>query len=250
MVRKAAMVTKGAPGPSGMDANTWRMLLMSKRNSMTESDLCKAVAELARKMGCKSCHHLEALRNCRLIPLKNQKNDVRPIGIGEVLRRIISKCIMKTAREDTMKAVGNLQLCAGQQAGAEAAVHAAKDIFADKECEAVLLIDASNAFNTLNRQAMMHNISVLCPTLSTYVKNTYEIAPRLFVAQDLELKSEEGTTQGDPIAMAAYALGLSVLQNKISQNITGAKHIAYADDLVGAGKLQEIRNLWDEICKH
>ena len=39
---------------------------------------------------------------------------------------------MKTAREDTMKAVGNLQLCAGQQAGAEAAVHAAKEIFADK----------------------------------------------------------------------------------------------------------------------
>ena len=50
--------------------------------------------------------------------------------------------------------------------------------------------------------------------------------------------------------MAAYSLGLSVLQNKISQNNTGAKHIAYADDLVGAGKLQEIKNLWDEICKH
>ena len=45
--------------------------------------------------------------------------------------------------------------------------------------------------------------------------------------------------------MAAYALGLSVLQNKISQNNTGAKHIAYADDLVGVGKLQEIKNLWD-----
>ena len=113
-----------------------------------------------------------------------------------------------------------------------------------------MLIDASNAFNTLNRQAMMHNISVLCPTLATYVKNTYEIAPRLFVAKDLELKSDEGTTQGDPIAMAAYALGLSALQNKISQNNTGAKHIAYAGDLVGAGKLQEIKNLWDEICKH
>ena len=97
---------------------------------------------------------------------------------------------------------------------------------------------------------MMHNISVLCPTIATYAKNTYEIAPRLFVAKDLELKSEEGTTQGDPIAMAAYALGLPVLQNKRSQNNTGAKHIAYADDLVGAGKLQEIKNLWDEICKH
>ena len=94
---------------------------------MAASDLCKAVAELAQKMGYKNCQHLEALINCRPIPpSKNQKNDVRPIGIGEVLRRIISKCIMKTAREDTMKAVGNLQLCAGQQAGAEAVVHAAK----------------------------------------------------------------------------------------------------------------------------
>ena len=200
------METKGAPGPSGMDANTWRMLLTSKRNSMAAEDLCKAVAELAQKMGYKNCQHLEALINCRLFPLKNQKNDVKPIGIGEVFRRMISKCIMKTVREDTMKAVGNLQLCAGQQAGAEAAVHAAKEISADKECEAVLLIHASNAFNTLNRQAMMHNISVLCPSLATYVKNTYEIAPRLLAAKDLELKSEEGTTQGDLVAMATMHL--------------------------------------------
>ena len=169
---------------------------------------------------------------------------------GEELRRIMSKYIMKTAREDTMKALGNLQLCSGQKAGAEAAVHAAKEIFADKECEAVLLVEASNAFNTLNRQAMMHNIRVLCPTLATYVKNTYEVAPRLFVAKDLELRSEEGTTQGDPIAMGANALGLSVLQSKISQNNTGAKHIAYAEDLVGAEKLQVIKSIWDEICKH
>ena len=52
---KAAMETKGAPGPSGMDANTWRMLLTSKRNSMAAADLCKAVAELAQKMGYKNC---------------------------------------------------------------------------------------------------------------------------------------------------------------------------------------------------
>ena len=130
------MKIKGAPGPLGMGASTWRTLLTSKRNSTAAADLCKVVTELAQKMGNKNCQHLEELINCRLIPLKNQKNDVRPIGIGEVLRRIISKCIIKTTREDTMKAVGNLQLCAGQQAGEEAAVDAAKEIFADKECEA------------------------------------------------------------------------------------------------------------------
>ena len=95
MVRKAEMEIKGAPRPSGMYANTWRMLLTSKRNSTAAADLCKAVAELSQKMGYKNCQHLEALINCRLIPLKNQKNDVRPVGIGEMLRRIISKCIMK-----------------------------------------------------------------------------------------------------------------------------------------------------------
>ena len=73
MVRKAAMEIEGAPGPSGMDANTWRMLLASKRNSMAASDLCKVVAELAQKMGYKNCQHLGALINCRLIPLKKKK---------------------------------------------------------------------------------------------------------------------------------------------------------------------------------
>ena len=48
---------------------------------------------------------------------------------------------------------------------------------------------------------MMHNISVICPTLAIYVKNTYEVAPRLFVAKDLELRSGEGISQGDAIAM-------------------------------------------------
>ena len=45
------------------------------------------------------------------------------------------------------KAVGNLQVCAGQHAGAEAAIHAMRKLYDDKECEAVLLVDASNAFN-------------------------------------------------------------------------------------------------------
>ena len=43
------------------------------------------------------------------------------------------------------------------------------NIFEAHETDAVLLTDASNAFNTLNRAAALHNIRVLCPTLATYV---------------------------------------------------------------------------------
>ena len=75
--------------------------------------------------------------------------------------------------KDVEKAVENLQVCAGQYAGAEAAIHAMRELYNDKDCEAVLLVDALNAFDALNREAMMHNIGILCPTLTTFVQNTY-----------------------------------------------------------------------------
>ena len=173
---------------------------------------------------------------------KLQSNDVRPIGIGEVLRRIIGKCVMDIAKEDVQKAVENLQVCAGQHAGAEAAIHAMRKLYDDKDCEAVLLVDASNAFNTLNREAMMHNIGILCPTLTTFVQNTYRQPAHLILSDGSTITSEEGTTQGDPMAMAIYALSLVALQEKISLQNTGAKHFDYADALIGAGNIKVLRN--------
>jgi len=45
--------------------------------------------------------------------------------------------------------------------------------FESDDTDAVLLVDASNTFNLVNHQAALHNISVLCPSLSTILKNTY-----------------------------------------------------------------------------
>ena len=58
-------------------------------------------------------------------------------------------------------AAGPLQLCAGQDGGCEAAVHAMRSIFQDSETEAVFLVDANNAFNSLNRKGALHNISTM-----------------------------------------------------------------------------------------
>ena len=75
---------------------------------------------------------------------------MRPIGIGEVLRRIVGKSVMILLKADITAAAGPLQACAGHRGGVEAAVHAMKDIFDDPNTEAVLLVDASNAFNSMN----------------------------------------------------------------------------------------------------
>ena len=124
-----------------------------------------------------------------------------------------------------------------------------RELYDDKECEAVLLVDASNAFNTLNREAMMHNTDILCPTLTTFVQNTYRQPAHLILSDGSTITSEEGTTQGDPMAMAMYALGLVALQEKISLKNTGVKHVAYADDLIGAGDIKALRKWWDNITK-
>ena len=92
-----------------------------------------------------------------------------------------------------MDAADCLQLCAGQCAGCEAAVPAIREIFADEGTEGILLVDASNAFNFLNRHAVLLNMFHLCAPLVTILTNTYQSASYLFI-DDSSLLSQEGTT--------------------------------------------------------
>ena len=48
----------------------------------------------------------------------------RPIGVGEVLRRIVGKTIAGFLKEEIKEAAGPLQVFAGHSAGSEAATHA------------------------------------------------------------------------------------------------------------------------------
>ena len=88
---------------------------------------------------------------------------------------------MAVTREDVKLAAGNLQVCVGHQAGGEATIHAMKEIFKDKEVEAAILVDATNAFNSISREAMLHNIAVKCPEINRYVQNCYGKPSKLFV---------------------------------------------------------------------
>ena len=177
----------------------------------------------------------------------------RPIGVGEVLRRIIGKVVASVVKNDVLQSVGSLQVCAGQEAGSEAAVHAIRNVFSCEETETVLLIDATNAFNCVNRNAFIHNVKVIGPSLATFIQNCYQYQARLFVIGGAELKSMEGTTQGDPIAMFIYAIAIIPLilrgVEKVQSVSAEAKIAAFADDLSGVGKLTGLKILWDEICR-
>ena len=120
--------------------------------------------------------------------------------------------------------------------GTEAAIHTMRNIFDAGETDAVLLIDASNAVNALNRAAALHHIRVLCPTLATYVINTYRQPARLFITGGEELISAEGTTQGELLSMSLYAISLQPLITRLHVSSV-AKQCWFADDATGSGPL-------------
>ena len=47
--------------------------------------------------------------------------------------------------------------------------------------------------------------------------------------------------------MAVYALGLTPLFDHLQSVKRSAKHVAFADDLTGAGNLEEIKIWWDTL---
>ena len=71
-----------------------------------------------------------AMMTNRLVALDKQLG-TRPVGIGEVYRRLWAKCLLKAIGSQATAACGNFNLCTGLQAGIEGAVHAVRDVFAN-----------------------------------------------------------------------------------------------------------------------
>ena len=250
MIREAALRTKGSGGPSGVDANGFKRILTCKSFKKSSANLCDALATMTRKLCTEYIdpRTIEPILANRLIPLDKGEGAVRPIGMGEVIRRVIGKCVTKVTKEYVLDASGSLQVCARLRSGSEAAVHAMHSIFEEEDTDAVLLIDALNAFNALNRAAALHNTRVLCPPIATYAINTYRQPERLFITGGSELKSAEGTTQGDPLAMAIYAISLQPLITRLGI-CSDTKQCWYADDASGSGSLEAIKQWRDELTE-
>ena len=179
MIRKTVMKTRGGSGPSGLNGDGWKRILLSKNFGESSSDLCQTLAKVTKKLCTEELPtSLEGFLACRLIPL-NKNPGLRPIGVGEVLKRIIEKVVVSVSND--ISSVGSLQVCAGHEAGCEAVIHASHTIFEDEKTKAVLLVNATNIFNSVNRQVCLHNICIICVLIATYVRNCYTIPSRLFI---------------------------------------------------------------------
>jgi hypothetical protein len=247
-IKAIALKTDGAPGVSQLDDITWHKMVSSFKQ--TSLELCNSVALMARRLATeyRDPAGLEAFLANRGIPLDKGGGAVRPIGVGEILRRIIGKAVLGVINGDVQKAAGPLQLCAGEAAGVEAGIHAMRELFGSLENDGVFLIDAANAFNRVNRAAVLWNV-FLCPPLKYVLINTYRHPGRIFVCDNskcVEFASREGTTQGCPLAMAMYAIALIPLVKELKPL---AKQVWYADDATGADTITNLKIWFDKLLE-
>ena len=127
--------------------------------------------------------------------------------------KAVGKALCMATRIDIENLCGVDQLCGGLRSGIEGAVHAINDFFSQHSDSVpgrgVLLVDVSNAFNSLNHSAFLWNARILWPRCSCFLFNTYRGWAVLFVRSSAEyLYSREGVIKGDLLSMFLYAIGI------------------------------------------
>ena len=138
-----------------------------------------------------------------LVAAYKKGGGLRPITVGEVLRRLTSKCLSWAVRAAASSYLVPLQLGVGVKAGCEAIVHAVRSVIQDPdippESRSCLLLDFQNAFNNIGRQHIFGEVRSRLPGLAAWMECCYGTQPILHFG-DYTILSQCGVQQGDPWA--------------------------------------------------
>eukprot|EP00731_Ephydatia_muelleri_P012237 Em0006g1131a len=197
----------------------------------------------------------------RLIALNKNKEDsppdIRPIVVGESLRRLAGKCICASLKEKTSEFFFQpLQFGMACRAGAEKIVHSLRNCIEEhwmqEEDFVVFKVDMTNAFNLVSRQAVLDECSAFSPKILPWVSWCNGSHPELWLPVG-HLSSQSGVQQGDPLGPMLFALVLQKLISTIDADDECLQLLLqawYLDDgvLAGFGRASN-RHLLSAISK-
>ena len=182
-----------------------------------------------------------------------EERKLRPICSGAILRRIVSRAVCASEQaafgghffptSDALlqaRAAGSplpIQTAVGVSGGMEVLTHLVQahlDVHSD---HVDVKVDAKNAFNAIHRRAILTGVDEHFPRLSPYTRAMYDpdypgsLWHRLDSGVWMELRSEEGTQQGDPLGPFYFCLGIHPLLERVAAAHPDCIVIAYMDDV-------------------
>ena len=169
----------------------------------------------------------QVLFGANLTALNKKGGGLRPIAVGETIRRLVAKCACSAATKSVVERMGNIQLGCGVKGGIEAAVHACNIATSTGASNAILLkLDFSNAFNTLRRDSISDSLAQHAPQLLPFFRLAYQQHSILKFGASA-ITSEEGLQQGDPLAPLLFCVTLHESLASLNSRIK----LGYLDDI-------------------
>ncbi|KAJ0856068.1 putative reverse transcriptase domain, DNA/RNA polymerase superfamily [Helianthus annuus] len=197
---------------------------------------------------CPSCL-AEFVASAPLTPLLKPDNGIRPIAVGTIWRRLVSKVAMKGVGKEMTKYLNDFQFGVGVSGGAEAILHSVNRVLSERHTDgslAMLTVDFSNAFNQVDRSTLLLEVRMRCPSISLWVEFLYGQPARLYLG-DGHIWSTTGVQQGDPLGPLLFALVLHPLVHQIRDKCKLLLHAWYLDDGTVIGGSEEVARVLDII---
>ena len=224
-----------APGPSSCRANYLREAILCPspdRAGHALRALCGVVKLLCAGEG--NPEVAPYLCEATLLTIQKKGGGLHPIAVGETLRRLTSKCLSWAVKKGAYRTLTPLHLGVGVKCGCEAIVHSVSRTLEDyntppEDCW-FLLLDFSNAFNSVSHNQMIKEVRARIPSIAAWMESWYGVQPILLLGDDTIL-SQSGVQQGDPLGPLGFALTLQPIIERIKEEVPGLKINAwYLDD--------------------
>ncbi|XP_072947725.1 uncharacterized protein [Epargyreus clarus] len=165
------------------------------------------------------------LYGANLCALKKKDGSIRPIAVGNTLRRIASKVCCRHVLPTLEKKFQPLQLGFGSKGGCEAAVHSLRSFLTNAGGDVVLKVDVKNAFNSVDRSILLEEIKTVIPEVYPYLFQCYGAPSHLLYRNNL-IESAVGCQQGDPLGPAIFSLAIHPIISKLNSKL----NMWYLDD--------------------
>ena len=197
-----------APGPSGLRAShlseAFDVHTLEPKRALKEAllqwTLLTARGELPQWSG-------PWVAAARLIPLEKPGGGLRPVAVGEVLRRLTSKVLQHCLSSRLCDVLAPLQLGVGVKGASELIARKLRRLLRAEPGSFVLQVDLSNAFNSVKRGKIQEALQAQLPERLPWFELTHGQPSPLFCNEHV-LSSQQGTQQGDPLGPAFFAVAI------------------------------------------
>ena len=178
-----AFPAETSPGRTGLRVQHLKDACVAGGTDAFLSHLAGVVQLLARG---RAPHFVApVLAGAGLVALPKPNGGVRPIAVGEIMRRLTGKCLMKIVRADAHNHFWPLQVGVAVPHGAEIAIHTVRAwLWRHRTSNAKVLVklDFANAFNQVSRTTVLQEARAHFPALARWATWCYGQPTRLHLA--------------------------------------------------------------------